>query len=140
MNEQDFREWFALSDDIIIKTYPVTYGEMTERVTMLYCEGMVRTDMINGLVLPKMQAFVESDFYRNEDAMDVSSMLKLVQLTGNQMISDMKLAVYAGQLILFLKIPKLYMPWILPHLRIVHQKNLVRKLQLTDHAMDLRKM
>ncbi|CAN7727457.1 spore germination protein [Paenibacillus sp. LjRoot153] len=101
MNEQDFREWFALSDDIIIKTYPVTYGEMTERVTMLYCEGMVRTDMINGLVLPKMQAFVESDFYRNEDAMDVSSMLKLVQLTGNQMISDMKLAVYAGQLILF---------------------------------------
>ncbi|CAH1224706.1 Spore germination protein XA [Paenibacillus allorhizoplanae] len=101
MNEQDFREWFALSDDIIIKTYPVTYGEMTERVTMLYCEGMVRTDMINGLVLPKMQAFVESDFNRNEDAMDVSSMLQLVQLTGNQMISDMKLAVYAGQLILF---------------------------------------
>ncbi|KRE86439.1 spore gernimation protein GerA [Paenibacillus sp. Soil766] len=101
MNEQDFHEWFALSDDIIIKTYPVTYGEITQRVTMLYCEGMVRTDMIDGVVLPKLQVFVDSDFYRNEDALDVSSMLQFVQMTGNTMIHDMKLAVYAGQLILF---------------------------------------
>ncbi|OAS20587.1 spore germination protein [Paenibacillus oryzisoli] len=101
MNEQDFHEWFALSDDIIIKTYPVTYGEMSDRVTMLFCEGMVRTDMIDGLVLPRVQAFVDSDFYRNEDALDVSAMLQFVQLTGKDWITNMKLAVYAGQLILF---------------------------------------
>ena len=77
MNEQDFREWFALSDDVILKSYPVTQGNIVNRVTMLYCEGMIRTDMIEGLVLPKLQAFVNSDFYRNEDALDLNSMLQL---------------------------------------------------------------
>ncbi|NOU66149.1 spore germination protein [Paenibacillus sp. LMG 31461] len=101
MNEQDFREWFALSDDVILKTYPVMQGDQAQRVTMLYCEGMVKKELIDGLVLPKLQAFINSDFYRNEDALDVSSMLQLIKLTGKQLIEEMKISVYAGQLILF---------------------------------------
>lgn len=101
MNEHDFREWFALSDDVVLKSYPVTQGNIVNRVTMLYCEGMIRTDTIEGLVLPKLQAFVNSDFYRNEDALDLSSMLQLTKLIGNQVMEDMKISVYSGQLILF---------------------------------------
>jgi hypothetical protein len=101
VDEQDFREWFAFSDDIVLKIYPVKQNGIVQRVIMLYCEGMVRTEMIEGLVLPKLQVFIDSDYYQNENALDLSSMLQLVKFTGNQVIDDMKLAVYAGQLILF---------------------------------------
>ncbi|WNR43953.1 spore germination protein [Paenibacillus roseipurpureus] len=101
MNEHDFREWFALSEDVVLKTYPVTQGSVVERVTMLYCEGMVRTDLIDGLVLPKLQTFIESNYYRNQEGLDLSLLLQLRQLTGRQVIEDMKLSVYGGQLILF---------------------------------------
>ncbi|KRE75343.1 spore germination protein [Paenibacillus sp. Soil750] len=101
MNEQDFREWFALSDDVIVKTYPVTQGGRVERVTMVYCEGMVKKDMIDGLVLPNLQAFINSDYYQNEEALDLRTLLQLVKLTGKHVVDEMKLSVFAGQLILF---------------------------------------
>lgn len=101
MDEKDFRKWFALSDDVIMKTYPVKQNGIAQRVIMLYCEGMVRTEMIEGLVLPKLQVFIDSDFYQDENAINLSSMLQLVKFTGNRVIEDMKLAVYAGHLILF---------------------------------------
>lgn len=61
MNEQDLRDWFALSDDVIVKSYRLSDAHPKGRVLLMYCEGMTNMEHIENLVLPKLEGLFKSE-------------------------------------------------------------------------------
>ncbi|MCY9695208.1 spore germination protein [Paenibacillus alginolyticus] len=101
MNEQDFRDWFALSDDVIVKSYRLSDAHPKGRVLLMYCEGMTNMDHIENLVLPKLEGLFKNELAISASKLDVNTMLQLIEITGSNAKESMTVSLYAGSLILF---------------------------------------
>ncbi|KRF39198.1 spore germination protein [Paenibacillus sp. Soil787] len=101
MNEQDLRDWFALSDDVIVKSYRLSEAHPKGRVLLMYCEGMINMDHIENLVLPKLEGLFKNQVDVNASKLDVNTMLQLHEITGTDALESMTISLYAGSLILF---------------------------------------
>lgn len=101
MNEHELREWFASSDDVIIKEYPFAEGTVRKKILLLYCEGMINKDHIEQRVLPNLQHLI---LHRQEGDMSefaLDTLLQMQEITGPDMIETMTVKVYAGYLVMF---------------------------------------
>lgn len=101
VNERELRDWFALSDDVIVKSYRLSDTRPNGRVLLMYCEGMTNMDHIENLVLPKLEGLFKKNLDINVSMLDVNTMLQLVEITGSNAIESMTVSLYAGSLILF---------------------------------------
>ncbi|NHW33078.1 spore germination protein [Paenibacillus aceris] len=95
------REWFASSDDVIIKIYPLSEVDPGQKVMMMYCDGMINKDHIEERVLPKLQRIITHKQDRDMSELDLPTMLQMQELTGPDAIGTMTVNLYAGFLIVF---------------------------------------
>ncbi|MGG1513973.1 spore germination protein [Paenibacillus oryzisoli] len=101
MNETDIRYWFELSEDVIVRSYPLTAEEPERRVLLIYCDGMVQLERIDSLVLPKLYSLMKGTNDALSEQMDVSSLIQLQRLTGRNLMERMGTLVYSGFVVLF---------------------------------------
>lgn len=101
MNEHDLREWFASSDDVIIKIYTLSDVDAGQKVVMMYCDGMINKDHIEERVIPKLQHVITHKRDKDMSKFDLPTMLQMQELTGPDAINTMTINLYAGFLILF---------------------------------------
>ncbi|MFD0695580.1 spore germination protein [Paenibacillus sp. GCM10027628] len=101
MNEQHFREWFAKSADVVLKSYRLSDTNQAPNVLLMYCEGMSKIDQIEHVVLPQLHAMFTDELNLEISRLDVNTMLQLEEITGPNLMESLTVRLYQGQLLLF---------------------------------------
>ncbi|MBD0379543.1 spore germination protein [Paenibacillus sedimenti] len=101
MNEQHFREWFAKSADVIIKSYRFRDTNPTPNVLLLYCDGMCKIEHLEHVILPQLHAMLTDELNLQASRLNVSTMLQLDEITGPNLMESLTVSLYQGQVILF---------------------------------------
>ena len=89
MNEHDLRDLFALSCDVVVKSYQLSETHPNGRVLLLYCEGMINMDHIENLVLPKLEGLFRNELDVKAYKLHMSTMLQLHEITDSNAIESM---------------------------------------------------
>ncbi|MDD9266717.1 spore germination protein [Paenibacillus sp. GCM10023248] len=100
MNEQQVREWFAESADVIVKSYALTEDEPGHKVVLLYCDGMINKDHIEQRVVPHLQRFIYQRRERGTSGLALPTLLQMQEITGSDAVATMTLQVYSGFLVI----------------------------------------
>ncbi|MBA2943091.1 spore germination protein [Paenibacillus sp. CGMCC 1.16610] len=101
VNERDLRDWFASSADVIIKEYPLSEGDASNKILLMYCDGMINKDHIEQRVLPNLQNIISHHREGNMSTFALPTLLQMHEMTGPDVMETMSVNLYAGFLIIY---------------------------------------
>ncbi|TVY10144.1 spore germination protein [Paenibacillus cremeus] len=101
MNEQSFRDWFAMSADVQIRTYDFGTPSYPIPLVLMYCEGMADLSVINELVLTQLQHMLDSFDEIKPELLNKYRTLQLEQITTPDPLVTLQHRLYSGELIIF---------------------------------------
>ncbi|MEW9702803.1 spore germination protein [Paenibacillus sp. SI8] len=101
MNEDELRQLFADSADVIIKSYQLGEGSYHQKFVAMYCEGMTSIDHLEQSVFPQMQSLMSKQIDRNPSELDLNMMLQFHEINGSDVMKELTVSLYRGELIFF---------------------------------------
>jgi hypothetical protein len=101
VTEAQLRQLFARSADVIIESFQFQTKSNDCCVLLIYCEGMADRKQIDHVVLPQLQAMLQTIPSIQTEAFETNRTLQLQPLADPTNHEKLSHFVYSGQLVLF---------------------------------------